>query len=95
MDKELLNQLLDNLNINYPGEYGRGDSSYIIDLDSDTNWGKIYTILDNSPDLYQNEENVLLTEHNSSLIYDYEDTFMLNLKADFDNEQYSLVISEI
>lgn len=95
MDKELLNQLLDNLNINYPGEYGRGDSSYIIDLDSDTDWGKIYTILDNSSDLYQNEENVLLTEHNSSLIYDYEDTFMLNLKADFDNEQYSLVISEI
>ena len=93
---ENLESILKNLKLNiYPGVEGK-DNSYILDLNSDIEWGKVYTILDNSPLLYQRDENTLLTQHNSSLIYEYDDTnIIFNLKADFDNEQYSLVISEI
>lgn len=93
---ENLEEILETLKLNtYPGIEGK-NNSYIIDLNSDTEWGKVYTILDNSPLLYQRDENTLLTNHNSSLIYEYDDTdIIFNLKADFDSEQYSLVISEI
>lgn len=93
---ENLEEILKELKLNtYLGTYNR-NNSYIIDLDSDNDWGKVFTILDNSPLLYQKDENTLLTQHNSSLIYEYEDTdIIFNLKADFDNDQYSLVISEI
>ena len=97
MIMENLNSILEELKLNiYPGEYSKNKSSYILDLDDDAEWGKVYTILDNSPIMYQKDENTLLTQHNSSLIYEYDDTnIIFNLKADFDNEQYSLVISEI
>ena len=96
IDMENLDNILKELNLDvYPGTSGK-NNSYILDLNSDNEWGKVYTILDNSPLLYQRDENTLLTEHNSSLIYEYDDeNIMFNLKADFDNDQYSLVISEI
>ena len=46
------------------GEYGKG-GSYIIDLNSDAEFGRIYTLLDNAEEVYQEEDSVLLTVHNS------------------------------
>lgn len=59
--EEMLKQLnLDHLS----GEYGKG-GSYIIDLNSDAEFGRIYTLLDNAEEIYQEEDSVLLTVHNS------------------------------
>ena len=38
-------QLLKKLNINKTGSYD-GKNSYVVDLDSDDEWGKIFTKLD-------------------------------------------------
>ena len=94
MNTQKINSLLKLLKLDiYGGNYGR--KNYIIDLNDDSEQGRVYTILDSTPELDQIEENVLLTEHNSSLLYNYNDELLLNLKADFDNDQYQLVISEI
>lgn len=94
MNTQKINSLLKLLKLDsYGGNYGR--KNHIIDLNDDSEWGRVYTILDSTPELDQIEENVLLTEHNSSLLYNYNDELLLNLKADFDNDQYQLVISEI
>ena len=94
MNTQKINSLIKLLKLDsYGGNYGR--KNYVIDLNDDSEWGKVYTILDSTPELDQIEENVLLTEHNSSLLYNYNDELLLNLKADFDNDQYQLVISEI
>lgn len=94
MNKQRINSLLRNLKIN-PDNGIYGPKNYTLDLYSDADWGRLYTTLDDSNLLDQIEENVLLTEHNSSLLYNYNDELLLNLKADFDNDQYQLVISEI
>ena len=77
----------------YRGEYGK-DRSYVIELTSDTEFGKVYTILDNSADVDQAQDSVLLTVHNSQIIYYYKDEYQLVLTADFDNNIYSLICSK-
>ena len=76
----------------YAGTWGR-NNSYVIDLGTDTEWGKVYTTLDNSEKVFQEEESVLLTVHNGQIIYTYDEEYQLVLKADFDNELYSIIIS--
>ena len=90
-----MEEMLAELNLDHlPGEWGRGNA-YVIDLGSDVEFGKIYTLLDNAKDVYQEEESVLLTVHNSQIIYTYKDEYQLVLKADFDNDLYSLICSEL
>lgn len=93
MINQKIKSLIDTLGISNGGVYGR--KNYTLDLNNDSDWGKMYTILDDSPELDQIENNGILTDHNSSLLYRYNDELLLNLKADFDNDQYQLVISEI
>ena len=86
--------LLNDIGIELPGEEGR-NGSYIIDIGSDVEWGKIYTLLENNENIEQADENNLLTTHNASLIYRYNNEYLFNLKADFDHNLYSLVCSEL
>lgn len=93
MDKML--ELLKTLGLStYVGTRSKNDS-YIIDLDSDLDFGKIYSILEENDDVYQLEDNTLLTVHNASMFYEYDEKYQLNLKGNFDTEEYSLVITEI
>ena len=90
-----MKEMLRDLGLDYlEGQYGR-DNTYIIDLGSDREFGKVYTILDNAYGIDQEEESVLLTVHNSQIIYTYLDDYQLVLKADFDNNLYSLICSKI
>ena len=87
--------MLKELNLDYlPGEYGRGNA-YVIDLGSDVELGKIYTLLDNAEEVYQEEESVLLTVHISQILYTYKEDYHFVLNADFDNDLYSLICSEL
>ena len=87
-------EILKELNINYEGTYGKNDS-YVIDLADDSEWGKIYSILESSEDIEEQEESTLLTVHNANLIYEYKD-WQFVLSADFDNnDSYRLTIKEI
>ena len=89
--KEMLKQLgLDYLE----GQYGK-QNAYVIDLSSDSEFGKIYSILETAYGVTQAEEPTLLTVHNGQIIYNYKDEYQLILKADFDNNLYSLVCSKI
>ena len=87
--KELLRQL----GINAVGKY-TDDGSYVIDIDNSDKWGVYYSKLDNSDLLELQEESSLLTADNASQIY-FSDEYQLALVADFDNEIYKLVISEL
>lgn len=79
----MIESVLKDIGIELPGEYTK-NGSYVIDLSSDKEWGKIYTLLDNTELIEQDEESFLLTTHNSSLIYTYDDLYRFVLKADFD-----------
>ena len=89
-----MEEMLQELGIFEPGQAGK-NNSYVVDLDSDLAWGKIYSLLETNEDVEQMENNTLLTVHNASVIYVYKDKYQLNLKADFDNEIYSLICSKL
>ena len=70
--------------------------SPIIQLNNSNEFGKMFTKLDNSDDLEQLEDNQVITEQGSSLLYESKSyPFLFNLMADFDGDIYNLVITEI
>ena len=64
---------------------------YVVDIDSSDMYGKIYSKLDRNEDLEYLSDISSLTANASNLAYDYGD-YRINLIADFDNDQYKLVI---
>ena len=87
-------EILNELNINHEGTYSKNDS-YVIDLANDTEWGKIYSILESNEEIEEQEESTLLTVHNANLIYEYKD-WQFVLSADFDNnDNYRLTVKEM
>ena len=82
------------LGIKKEGNYS-SNGSYIIDLDSSEEFGKIYSTLDSNEDLQYEEDSSLLTVDNGSMIYNYDDLYQIVLLADFKNNQYKITIREI
>lgn len=72
------------------------DNSYIVSIMNSTEFGKIFSKLENSEDLDPLEDNQVVTEQGSSLVYEsISEPYILNLIADFDADVYQLVINEI
>lgn len=69
-----LEEFAKELGISKEGNYSRNDS-YVIDLDSSDEFGKMYSLLDTNNDLDYEEDSSLLTVDNSSMIYTYQDNF--------------------
>lgn len=89
-----MEKLLKDLGITKVGSYAR-DGSYVIDLDSSEEFGKIYSLLENSEDLDYMEENNLLTVTNASMTYRHDNDYQLQLLADFNYDTYKLVVNEL
>ena len=89
--KEYLNKI----GITQEGSTGK-DGSYVIDLIDSDDYGKIFSKLDKVKDLDLLEDNQVITEQGSSLMYESEsEPYLLNLIADFDGDIYQLVVTEI
>lgn len=72
------------------------DDSYIISIMNSNEFGKIFSKLENAEDLDPLEDNQVVTEQGSSLVYEsISEPYILNLIADFDNDVYQLVINEV
>ena len=89
-----ITDILNELKINLKGTYSR-DGSYVIDLeDSSDAFGKVYSTLDKNPEVDSMESNSLLTVDNASMYYKYK-RFQINIIADFRNDHYKVVVSEV
>lgn len=89
-----IEQLVKDLKINKAGSYSK-DKSYVIDLESSDEFGRMYSILDRNDNLTYMEDYSLLTPDNSSLIYQYNREYQIALIADFKNDTYKIVIQEL
>lgn len=77
-------------------EQGDEPDAYVISLMNSNEFGKVFTKLENAEDLLPLEDNQVITEQGTSLVYESKsEPFLLNLIADFDGDVYSLVINEI
>lgn len=83
--------------LNIDNELIRGeDNSFIISLYNSDEFGKIYSKLENSNFLNQLDENTVVTDQGSSLLYKADDAnLLINLTADWDGDIYKLVINDL
>ena len=91
---EIESFLKDIASIDRVGTYSE-DGSYVIDFDTSDDFGVMYSKLDKNDELEYMDENSLLTVHNASLLYKYRDELQINLIADFDNDEYKIVVNEL
>lgn len=89
-----LEDFLDFLSLGRDGEFSK-EGTYVIDLESSDDFGKIYSKLDSNDDLEYLDSYSLLTVDNASLIYRYEEDFQVGLIADFNNNLYKVVIEKL
>lgn len=89
-----IEELLEELGIDKVGDYSTL-GSYVIDLESSEEFGKVYSTLENSDVLEYEEDSSLLTVDNGSMIYNYQDEYQIVLIADFNHDQYKVTIKEI
>lgn len=89
-----VDEYLQSININK--EPIEGEDGYIIDILNSAEYGKIFSRLEDSDDLEILEDNQVVTEQGSSLVYEsLSQPYLLTLIADFDGDKYELVINEI
>lgn len=86
-------EYLENIGINNKGY--ESDKAYIINLKDSNEFGKMFSKLEKIDDLDLLDDNQVITEQGSSLIYESKSyNFVLNLIADFDSDQYQLIINK-
>ena len=64
-------------------------------MNDSNEYGRINSTLDRSEILDPIDESSYLTADNANLDYKYEDQFILSLIADFEEDYYQLVITEM
>ncbi len=85
---------INKIGITFPGEII--DEAYVVVIPTSNDYGKVYSKLEKTEDLYMMDENQLITEDGGSIMFESEsEPFILNLMADFKNDIYQLVVTEV
>lgn len=92
-----ITDILNNINIDMRGDYAK-DSTYVIDIDNSTEFGKVYSLLESAKDNeildYMDENSSMNADYaNLSYLYLDDEQFQLSLIGDFKNNLYKLVIN--
>lgn len=87
-----LEKFLERLGITQVGHYTK-TNTYIIDIDDSDEYGKIYSLLDKSNEIEEDEDSSTITIHTSNIVFE-SDNYQLTLIADFDQDTYKLVCKE-
>lgn len=65
----------------------------VLEIEGSDNYGRIYSRLDNSDLVDEDEESSQMTSDTASTIYESED-YIITLLADFNADEYKLTIKE-
>ena len=80
------------MNIYQEGEY-TGNHTFLIELEDDNEYAKVYSLLDKSNELEEDEDISQLTDDISSVQY-INDKYTITLVADYDSDKYALICRE-
>lgn len=87
-----MEEFLKQLGIRYEGEY-TDDGNYYIELEDDSDYAKVYSILDKTLELEEDEDASQLTDDTSSIQY-INDNYTITLLSDYESDQYALICRE-
>lgn len=88
-----MKDLLDKIGIKEAG-YFSSEDNYIIDFEDADAYNKAFAKLDNSSLIEENSDSSLITSNISNILYLNRD-FSLNLIANFETDEYKLVVTEL
>ena len=88
-----MKELLKEIGITEEGHMS-SDSNYIIDLDDSDHYNRIFSKLDKSDLVEENEDSSVVNIEVTNILY-LADGYSLNLIADFDQDTYKLVVTEL
>ena len=74
--------------------YFNDNSDYIIDLESSDEYNKVYSKLSKADNLEEDGEESKIDLDTSNILF-YSEDFELNLIANFDEDTYQLIITEL
>lgn len=83
--------------LNHLGIYDEGqqvNKTYIIDFDDINAFNKAFKKLDKSDEIEESEESSVLNSSVSTIVYN-NDNYLITLSANFDTDEYKLVIQDI
>lgn len=89
-----IKELLNSIGVRRSGEYSK-DGSYVVDLYSDDEYGKVYSTIEKDERFTYKEKASSMTIDNSNMIYQYDDAYQVVLKADLRNDIYTVIVNEI
>ena len=84
--------VLEKLNISNQGNLT--GKTYVMNLDDSDDFGKYYSLIDKNSAVEYQEENSSLNLMGATLIYTL-DNFLITLYADYDEDEYKLVIKDL
>lgn len=87
-----MENFLRKLGIEYEGEY-TDDNNYFIELENDDEFAKVYSILDKTTELEEDEDASQLTTDTASIQY-VNDDYTITLLSDYESDQYALICRE-
>lgn len=89
-----IQDLLKELRIENKEPYENENGSYTIDLDNSNEYSRYYSKLDKS-DMFEEDEEASQVSIETSSIQYLSDDFIVTLMANFDTDEYKLIIREI
>lgn len=75
------------------GNLQKSSNSYVMDIDNSNEYGRIYSLLDKSEEVEEDPESSQVTFDYSSIQF-FNDEYIIQLIADFENNSYRLTIKE-
>lgn len=88
-----MKELLRKIGITEAG-YFSSNNNYVIDFDSSDEYNKAFSKLDRTDLVEENDDTSVINMSVSNIMYSNDD-FSLNLIADFDNDTYKLVVTDL
>ena len=88
-----MKELLKKIGITEVGYYSK-EKNYVIDLEDSNHFNKVFSKLQKSDLVDENEDSSVVNLSVSNILF-LSDDYSLNLIADFDQDIYKLVVTEL
>lgn len=88
-----MKELLRKIGITEAG-YFSSNNNYVIDFENSDEYNKAFSKLDRTDLVEENDDTSIINMSVSNIMYSNDD-FSLNLIADFDNDTYKLVVTDL
>lgn len=88
-----MKEFLSKLGITQAGHFSK-DNNYVIDFENSEEFNRVFSRLDKSDLVEENDDSSVINLNVSNIMY-VGDEYSLNLIADFEQDSYKLVVTEL